>query len=384
MIRAALLVAFSLIVAAPAALAQNRPDLTGAYALHSADGRRIGQASVSGEGDALVLRARTADGRERTPLGLDAARSTGGRLVFARPAASTGTGLAEVIDGADGGSSAEARPRTVELTRAQDGSLRAVIREGDAIVGRERLTRVRAALLVHASTYDETHVNAFRAYATHVARRYKAMNYVNAESLLGTSIEAVVERLLRAEAEGQPFERLVFIGHGGWDGPVLGKYSEDGHHQASSHYNQEAFAALVDAIKRGMTPAGKIFSSSCHAGGSNIYERDRGMNKYVWTDDLAVRTGRVVAGPAGYTSTEYTEQHVMAVLEGQGQTAQEVRWASAEGSRTIRPRGTLAGTALQGVPHVHLPAPVVSTPAPEPAPVASVPVVDLPLGTPAP
>lgn len=383
--RTALIAAFALVAGSPA-FAHPRADLTGAYALHAESGARIGQASINGEGDGLVLRARLNDGRTRTPLALDPARSTSGKLVFARSASNaTSDGLIGGLAGSDAAPTPNARPRTVELTRLNDGSLRAVIKEGDAVVGRERLTRVRAALLVHASTYDETHVSAFRGYATRIARLYRARGYVAAETMLGTSIEVVVDRLLKAEADGQPFDRVVFIGHGGWDGPVLGKYSEEGHHQASSHYNPEAFAKLVDAVKRGTTPAARIFSSSCHAGGSNVYERAAGRNEYVWTDDLAVRTGRIVAGPAGYTSTEYTQQHVLAVLEGEGVTVQEVRWASGTGSRTIKPRSSLAATPIGPVPEVHLPEPVTAS-APEPTepaaePVAAAPaVVDLPLG----
>ncbi len=384
--RTVLIAAFALVAGSPV-FAQSRADLTGSYALLGESGARIGNASINGEGDALVLRARLNDGSERAPISLDAARSSGNTLVFARPAGPASDGLIGGLDGTSGEVAPGAPARTVEVTRQNDGSLRAVIKEGDRVVSRERLTRVRAALLVHASTYDETHVSAFHAYASRIARMYRDRGYVKAETMLGTSIEVVVERLLRAESEGLPFDRVVFIGHGGWDGPVLGKYSEEGHHQASSHYNQEPFAALVDAIKRGTTPAARIFSSSCHAGGSNVYERAAGRNEYVWTDDLAVRTGRIVAGPAGYTSTEYTQQHVLAVLEGEGRTVQEVRWASATGSRTIKSKATLAGTPIGPVPVVHLPAPVVTIDAPEPAvepaaePVAATPaVVDMPLG----
>ncbi|MCO5166731.1 MAG: hypothetical protein M9894_10245 [Planctomycetes bacterium] len=362
----------ALLTLAPVALGQ-QPDMTGAFGLVGEDGRRIGQASISGEGDARVLRARLLDGTQRPDLRLDPARSTATRLLFTAsdPA---GPGLVSVIGGGDGASGSSAA-RTVEVTRGNDGALRAVHRQGDAVVARERLVRVRAALLVHAQTYDQSHVNAFRAYATTIARRYKAEGYVTAEMLLGTSMEVVVERLLRAEAEGHPFERLVFIGHGGWDGPVLGTYSDPGHRQASGVYNQAMFDVLVDAIRRGTTPAARIFASACHAGGSNVYERARPHdNKYVWTDDLAVRTGRIAAGPAGFTSTEYTERHVWAVLEGQGTTIQEVRWASGTNARTIKPKGTLAGSPL-------LPRPTIALPAP-PAPPAATPtaVVDLPLG----
>ncbi len=149
--RAALIAAFALVAASPA-FAQSRADLAGAYALLGQDGRRIGQASISGEGDALVLRARLASGQERTPLQLDPSLSQAGRLVFARPGAANSDGLVGGLTGPDGATATpDARPRTVEITRQNDGSLRATIKEGGAVVGQERLTRVRAALIVHAT-----------------------------------------------------------------------------------------------------------------------------------------------------------------------------------------------------------------------------------------
>lgn len=380
--------------AAQGALAQTRPDVSGSYTLVGQNGQKIGSATISGEGDDLVLRARLDDGRARPDMPLDAARSQGGRLTFAFTPGS-GTGLVNVIAGTQ--PAGPSRPMSAEVTRENAGALRAIVREGDTIIARERLTRFRAALLVHANTYDPTHVNAFRSYATVIARRYKAMGYAEAETMLGTSIDVVAERLQKAAADAKQFERLVFIGHGGWDGPVLGKYDDGGTHQGSSHYNQEIFGKLVDAIRAGMTPTGAIFSSSCHAAGSNVYERAAGRNAYVWTDDLAARTGRIVAGPAGYTSTEYTERHVMALLEGEGTVVQECKWASKAGSRTIMGKKSLAQSTLRTpADPVHLPAPtpppaepevVANNPAtpadPIPASVAP-PVVNLPLGEPVP
>jgi hypothetical protein len=361
------------VAAAHSALAQTRPDVGGSYTLVGENGRPIGSATISGEGDALVLRARLDDGRERPDMALDPARSQGARLVFAFTPPD-GTGLVNVISGTEPG--APAQPMSAEVTRENNGALRATVREGDAIIARERLTRFRAALLVHANTYDPTHVSAFRAYATHVARRYTAMGYQVAETMLGTSLEVVAERLQKGAADAKQFERLVFIGHGGWDGPVLGKYDDGGTHQGSSHYNQEAFAVLVAAIQAGMTPTGAIYSSSCHAAGSNVYERAAGRNAYVWTDDLARLTGRIVAGPAGYTSTEYTERHVMALLEGQGTVVQECKWRSKDSSRTIMGKKSLADAPLRTpADPVHLPAP---RPEPEPAPVVDNPAPTVP------
>lgn len=370
--RVPVLAFLAFVAGAQGALAQTRPDVGGSYTLVDANNQKIGSATISGEGDSLVLRARLLDGRERPDMALDPARSQGGRLTFAYTPGG-GTGIVNVITGTQ--PAGPANPMSAEVTRENSGALRAVVREGDAIIAREKLTRFRAALLVHANTYDATHVSAFRNYATVLQRRYKAAGYAEAETMLGTSIDVVAERLQKAATDAKQFERLVFIGHGGWDGPVLGKYDDGGTHQGSSHYNQEIFAKLVDAIKAGMTPTGAIYSSSCHAAGSNVYERAAGRNAYVWTDDLARLTGRIVAGPAGYTSTEYTERHVWALLEGEGTVIQECKWASKAGSRTIMGKKTLAQSALRTpADPVHLPAPT-PPPTPTPPPIVVEPIV---------
>ena len=85
-------------------------------------------------------------------------------------------------------------------------------------------------------------------------------------------------------------------------------------------------------------------------------------NPYVWTDDLAARTGRVVAGPAGLTSTEYTLRGVKAALEGEGTVIQEARWAGPDGSRRLRSSGSLRGTRLVAAPEPHQPATTVDQP----------------------
>ena len=76
-----------------------------------------------------------------------------------------------------------------------------------------------------------------------------------------------------AAGAGRYYQRLVFIGHGGWDGPVIGSRAEWATRQVSGKENPELFDTFVAAIQKGMTPDGKILASSCHAGGSDRYER---------------------------------------------------------------------------------------------------------------
>lgn len=80
------------------------------------------------------------------------------------------------------------------------------------------------------------------------------------------SWDALIARLEGAEAE--PYSRLFTIGHGGWDGTMM-----DGSPvQISPRMDEDHFWRFTDAIKKGMTPDGKIYFSSCHGGGSNAGE----------------------------------------------------------------------------------------------------------------
>lgn len=240
------------------------------------------------------------------------------------------------------------------------------LRRKDTLLDRGALRRFRAALLAPSTRrYSELETKAFQIYGRNVARWYLSeRQYDRADVAPVGSVQAVIDQLEQAAAEGRPYARLVLIGHGGWDGPSL-----DGD-QASSRMNPALFDRLVAAIQRGMTADGAIYSSSCHAGGSTpdeLYQPG-----YRWSEDLARRTGRVAAGPAGLTSTEYTYQQSLATLDGVGVVKQETRWASPEGFRVIRPGGTRDATPLQPWP--------APEPAPAPTPAAS-PVVDLPLGS---
>jgi hypothetical protein len=92
----------------------------------------------------------------------------------------------------------------------------------------------------------------------------------------------------------------------------------------------------------------------------------------VWAVDLARRSDRVVTGPAGSTSTEWSLRQVKAVLEGRGTVKQETIVGSSEGYRIVWPgrglsaarlrahmpehvavdeEGQVAGEALRTTPH---------------------------------
>jgi hypothetical protein len=358
----------------------------GTYALER-DGATIGSVRIEKVGGELVLATHLDDGTAR-PV----ARHSGPRT-FTYDGPLPSLGLAGVLT--NGQLPPANAVWTVELKGVllQSGAFKARVKANGAVQFEERLRKIegKRALLIPQKAHDPTHVNAFKAYATHVARRYKAMSYDRVDVVLGESWAVVIDELLKAEAERRPYTRMVFIGHGGWDGPIgMGQ-------QRSSESDPEGFKVLIDALRRGTAPDARIFASACHAGGSDKYEAlNSWNNKYRWVDDVALQTGRIVAGPMGKTSTEYTEQHVFAVLEGDGVTRQAVRWASPQGVKIIPPKGTLAGAALLPVEPIYTrpaPTPVVppaivtdtvTPPVAEPVaetPAVVTPVVNLPLGT---
>lgn len=269
-----------------------------------------------------------------------------------------------------------ARRESLVLAPDGDGFV-AEFRRGNRPYARGRMQRLslRAALIVPALSYNQQDGKAFGVYGRRVGDYYRQQGYGRADVAPVGSVQQLVALLNAAADEGRPYRRVVIIGHGGWDGPMFHGQ------QASSSENPQLFEQLVAAIQRGTTPDAQLFSSSCHAGGSNRYETD--SRTYRWTDDLARRSGRVVAGPNGKTSTEYTYQHVLAVLEGVGVTKQEVRWSSPQGVRTISPGGTVAGSQLQPMPPEEAPPVSPNLPLdirPTTVNASARRVVDLPLG----
>ena len=234
----------------------------------------------------------------------------------------------------------DAESTTVELRPLGNGRVSAVFRKGTAVIGKESLTRERAVLLIAAEAYDKTHVSAFNAYAGECGSYYKAKGYTRVDKIPGQNWEQVIAYMVQCEADGVTYERVVSVGHGGWDGPFYWGQGENSKtSQVSTVYHEDMWPALVDAFRRATTSDAKIMISACHAGGSNVFERAlEEKPRIIWVDDLAKGTGRTVAGPAGKTSTEYSLQNTKALLEGEGVTVQECRLATGTQARTIKAR----------------------------------------------
>lgn len=319
---------------APMAAAQE-----GSYALQNEAGQRLGTLTIEGgESGLLRMTAALANGRSRPALVQEAA----GRLRFVgapAAAAPTETGGLAGLGATAGAAAAPTTRRTVDLV-ARTGGYTATIRDGATVIATERLVRIRAALIVPAATTDTSHMNAFQAYANQVAAIYRARGYDPVHVFKGESWDLLIAKLEQAGKDGTPYERMVTIGHGGWDGPFLGW------DQVSPQSNNATFQKFIAALGKGTTPAARIFASGCHTAGSNASERASKMNSLVWVHEVARAAKRSVGGPAGMTSTEYTRQHVLAVLEGEGTVRQEVVWATPTVTKRIRPGGSLSSAKV--------------------------------------
>lgn len=221
----------------------------------------------------------------------------------------------------------------------QDAEVLALRAKGDGFVGRTRkgqavrLQRRRAVLIVLGGAEDPNDSAAFRVYGKQVADYYRQKGYARVEQVLMYEWQKTIDALNQAPAAGHPYSRVVFVGHGGWDGPI--SYGGVSDSQGSPDYNPELWETIVRAFGAGTTRSAKVWVSCCHAGGSDRYERqDPKRSKLIWVDALAGRTARTVAGPCGSTSTEWSLQLVKA-LEGEGALVQETRYATVRGGRYL-------------------------------------------------
>lgn len=330
------------------ASASPRSGAAGRYRVEAAGDAAFlaGSVELTPAGREPGLALRIGDRAVATSAGPDAA----GRWVFRGVRAVAARGLAGAVRGAD---PEPAEAWRLRLLPSQDGFTgRLETRSGRAAA--VVLTRAPRALLIPAWSGEEgVDTRVFLGVAEQMAAFYRGRGY-ETEVLQGRSVEHLIAALGRQRRNGGRFARVVFIGHGGWDGPLLGTGEDaDGREvtmQASAQEGTHLWPALVTAIADATTPDARIYSSSCHAGGSDRYERREdwgGIYDYVWVDDLARRAGRVVAGPSGRTSVEYTLRQVKAALEGEGTVAQETRWASPSGARRIGYHRALDDTALQ-------------------------------------
>ena len=204
-------------------------------------------------------------------------------------------------------------------------------------------------LLIPTVRYTAKEQRTLKGYALKL-KRYYTNRGIPADLHQASSAPGVIRFLEDAALAGKRYKRIVWIGHGGWDGPIMGTSSPT---QVSAKDHPQEFEQFVVALDEVLTPDARLFASACHAAGNNKYEAEMPYKShYNWVHDVAKRTGRLVAGPAGYTSTEYTYQHVLAILEGQGTVKQEVHVATRETLRIVWPGRTLAGSSIRPLPPI--------------------------------
>lgn len=278
-----------------------------------------GKVTVAGEPGTRLLSFAMANGASRSPLREDPDRSTPGRIVFLRDQAAEEEGLSGALGGG-GGDTLEAA-----LVRLRDG-WGLEYRDGPKVIRRERLAPCRGALVVHAV---EGEAGPLARQAQELARTFNGLG-LQAE-VLPARRQADLLRRLEQAAPGE-LARLVWIGPGGRDGPLLGG--------TPIPAGGEDWERLTGAIQRATSPDARLFAATDHAAGSGLREpRDPRR----WVVALAKATGRTVAGPAGPTAPEHALAHVRAALEGRGAVFQEVYLAGPEGVRWLPPNETLAG-----------------------------------------
>lgn len=227
-------------------------------------------------------------------------------------------------------------------------SSKLTLARGDETVALER--KQHALVVVPPRTKDtqkaDRDVRYFASFAED-ASSYFASKGMKSRTLTG-SWSDVRRVLLEAERAGAPFDRVVFIAHGGVDGPGLGKAATQlsGRLARSSHASateREDWEALVDAIRRGTSPDARIFVSACRSGGDELYlGAVSDLATYRYADDLATRTGRIVGGPQGLTAAERTMPLIRA-LEGEGAAIQHTRLATPGGAVIVPEGQTIPG-----------------------------------------
>jgi hypothetical protein len=347
---ASALVLAAVVLPSARALAQDEAAIgTFGFSLDAKGKKTSGTATIRPTYGGLVLEARAPDG-DVVMIGHAPVTNGSATRVFVLAGGIPTTGISAILADA-AAASVGSSTRSLEVAPSKLGNLAGVLKDGATVEGKASFTRRRAALIVHNGSWEDRDERVFHGYAVRQATYYAGRGYVRRDLVLGNSWEAVIAALLAAGSQGRPYDRVVFIGHGGWDGPMLIPPPHTrGPAQASGQLEPALFARFADAVKRGTTLEAKLYFSGCHSGGSNFAERKDGSSSYIYADDLAKRTGRTVAGPAGETSTEFTLVQSRAALEGEGNVVQETRIATGAHARTIYPAAPASSAGLPPPP----------------------------------
>lgn len=123
-----------------------------------------------------------------------------------------------------------------------------------------------------------------------------AVHSVDAKGLLGT-------RALSAIPSGQKV--LIFLGHGGWDGPFLGAYDSLVYAQGSTDPQMSrTWNELVQTLRTNVLPGGLVVVIACHSAGSTAREEDNPLRPLAptWIQQVSLWVPVFTVGVRGQTS----------------------------------------------------------------------------------
>jgi len=278
------------------------------------------------------------------------ARPTGDRWTL-RPTTADTIGVTGHLRGAQ-----PADAPTVELqlrrsTRAEGVLIGRVLRDGRP-TAHLRLTQAPRALLVYTSlrAWHERVKILYRV--VEAENEYRRRGY-SLTRLKATSVSELTQRLQRAAAANDPFDRIVILSHAGpRDGPIYG-YDHD-ETQTSPHLNQQLWGPFTQALRAGTSADALIYVGGCHTGGWDSDERDTGRgprpDECSWVEKASRASERTVIGPAGLTSWWKTHDAILA-LEGDQGAPQETRWAYPDRAVIVADRESKAD-AFEDVPEL--------------------------------
>lgn len=145
------------------------------------------------------------------------------------------------------------------------------------------------------------------------------------------------------EPQEPRFGRVVFITHGGMDGPILGHSTDaDPGYQGQAPVRSAEFTQFAAALAGATTDDARVYISACHTGGDDAAERARNGFTISWSAALGEATNRRVVGPTGFTAWRRTHEAVLCALEETGPAPQELVVFEGDRVVAIRPGETYA------------------------------------------
>jgi len=177
----------------------------------------------------------------------------------------------------------------------------------------------RGIIVTPLDSSDGTGANDFKTTADKIEKQMRSKGGCGAEGC------SDVKRLNGLPPAGatEPADVVVFVGHGGWDGPMdvngtqwagpNGDQSSDG--QISPWVNQKEWPDEVARLRGAVKPGGLVVVDACHGAGSNADEPYQmagstvspvtPTNHHSWAQAVAKDAGVYAVGPQGTTGESW-------------------------------------------------------------------------------